>query len=285
MTGGPPVSGRRLRIGAALLAFAGTLVVAAPVTGVAGAEAGRSAEPVYDEIAGSFVAEGWSSIPVCAISAENQNATWCAITNAAHEYSIANLPPGEYVVYFPSPEPSQMASQYYRQAARRSEAQTVVVKLGFATRGVDEVMGRAPAPSLQQPRPAAPMPVDPVKTGTVSPAAPAPSPGGRIEPELILPLASSLSGKALGSLSALCRFAACHGSIKLVTHANGGRRREVVLGWVSFSLGREAPATLAMHLTPVGRRDLALAGRRPVSAAIVVRMGGANVLTRSVRLT
>ena len=284
MTGCLRVSARRFSIGAAILALATTLGVAASATA---AESGHAAEPVYDEIAGSFIAEGWSSIPVCAVSAENPEATFCAITNAGHEYSIVNVPPGEYVVYFPSPEPSEMASQYYSQAASRSEARTIVVKLGFAARGIDEVMTRAPRPSLQQPKPEAPTPVNDLGTGVIPPVASKPASGRRPEPELILPLASSLSGKALGSLSALCRFAACHGSIKLVTHVTGKdrRRREIVLGWLSFSLKREVPATIAMHLTPVGREDLARGRHRPVSASVVVEMGGATVLTRAVRLS
>ena len=90
-------------------------------------QSGKTGEPVYDEIAGTFVAEGWSGIEVCAISVENQNARWCATTKRIGEYSITNVPPGEYVVYFPAPG-GELKGQYYRQAWTRAEAQPIVVR-------------------------------------------------------------------------------------------------------------------------------------------------------------
>lgn len=272
----------------ALVALVGLVLAGAAAAVATTGEPGQIGEPVYDEIAGNFSAEGgWSLIPVCAISVANPNAERCAVTSATHEYSIENLPPGEYVVYFPSPNPSEMLSQYYRQAFTRAEAQPIGVKLGFATRGVDEVMSSSPGPALQKPLPDTPVPVNHVNTEIPRQVGPQPPPNERTEPELVLPLTELLSRKSLGSLSVLCRFGACHGSIKLVTHVidKDRRRREAVLGWVSFSLKKEVPATVAMHLTPVGREDLARGRRRPVSASIVVVMGGATVLTRPVRLS
>jgi len=251
-------------------------------------ESDQTSEPVYDEIAGTFVAEGWSGIEVCAISVENQNAKWCSTTKGVGEYSITNLPPGEYVVYFPAPG-GELKSQYYRQAWTRAEAQPIVVKLGFATRGVNEVMKGWPEPPLPVHAVEVPTPenhVNPYINPPYTPAVRPPAPILPPEPELILRVAKSLSLRALSSFSALCRYAACDGAIKLVTHVTGkGRRNQtVVLGWASFSLAKEVPAVVALHLDAVGRADLARGRRQPVSASVTVSIDGAPVEVRSVHL-
>jgi hypothetical protein len=275
------------RAGRSLVAllFVGLVLAAA-----ANAETGEAGgvEPAYGRISGRVVAE--VEVLVCATNVETYS-HYCYTTYVGSGYSIGGLPAGQYVVYFHVPSASDWEDQYYRNAATFAEATRVTVAAGIETHLEEALLRYKGEPvltgeGLQKEAPPVPNPVQKPPGPVVFPTAPVAPSNLRTAPELVLPPARAISAGSL-RLSVSCRFNACNGSIKLERRvtARDGHGVTEVLGWASFSLKRDVPSTIAIRLTPLGRKELMRAGHRPVSASIVASMQGMTVLTRSVHLT
>lgn len=80
-----------------------------------------------------------AGIEVCAYENEEPFAETCGTTNAAGEYTLAGLEPGEYIVVFFAPFESQLnyLTQFYDGKSSESEAESVPVTAGEAVSGID----------------------------------------------------------------------------------------------------------------------------------------------------
>jgi carboxypeptidase family protein len=257
---------------------------------------GQAAESTSGEITGVVVGKPASGITplagvsVCATNAADEASTPCATTDESGDYSILELPAGDYAVKFAPPLGSEYLGQYFQAANSRGEARLVSVTAGYATTGVDAVLQPTPltGPPLQKELSPLPIPEQKINREVIFPSPPVSPPSGlRPAPELVIPLVSPLSPKALSAMTAHCWNAACHGTAELLTHdtAKGWSKRAIVLGSATFSLKAEQVTTIAMRLTRAGRERLTRNQHRRIAAHFVVTVHGARTQSTLVLLT
>jgi hypothetical protein len=222
----------------------------------------------------------------------------CGVSDKEGEYTIAGLPPGEWLVGFDAGRGYQV--EYFDGATELGRATPVRVSPGAAIRGVDATMHTPPPRPLPPPPRGGP---PPSTTGSSTPATLFSAPAGNatggsavlgstsvhVAPAVAL-ASSRISVAGHGATTRiLCRAAACHGSLELTikivlahrSHHRIVRRSEtIVLGRGSFSLAAGARAVVRLSLTRAGiARLVHPKTHSPATMLTIVVSGGRTVTT------
>jgi hypothetical protein len=265
-----------------------TYAEAQPVTVTAGgtvsgidaklAEGGRITGRVTDASTGAAIERAI----VCAFGS-NPESGGCALTNANGEYTITGLVGGEYKVGFASP--LTYVVQYYNNKGTLSEADAVSVLAGSTVSGIDAALA---------PRPPTPPPttVSPTAPGTSTGPAKSTGPQPRVK---VTSMGVVKPGRSrLVHVKLECSGAPCHGLVELTMQVVGRHREgaRVVLGPEtlilakgSFSLAVGKSASIALRLTPAGRKRLAHAEPHPLAAEFLISLGSGEASAKPVRVS
>jgi hypothetical protein len=279
---------------------ADTLAAAKTVALAAGATAGdvnarmQGAGSISGLVTSAATGRALANAIVCAFSAQEAPVE-CAASEGDGDYTIGELPPGEWRVGFEDGAGYQL--QFYDGVSEFNAATAVTLAPGTAIERIDAALlapGAKPVPPpppSTTPHSAAPGAGTPGagsgvlgSTSTKPPAAPS------------LSLASRtivLAGHAV-RVELLCATAACTGSVELrlkVSVAAGSRQSRhrrletVVLARGSFALPASGVhATVRVTLTAAGRRLLARLRGHSLASTLSIALAGKAPVARSVRL-
>jgi hypothetical protein len=242
------------------------------------AEGGRIAGRVTDASTGAAIERAI----VCAFGA-NPESGGCAFTNANGEYTIAGLVGGEYKVGFA--DPPQYVVQYYNSRAALSEADAVSVLDGSTVSGIDAALA---------PKPPTPPPATGAPTAPGAPTGPGQSTGPQPRVKVTSTGVVKPGRSRLVHVKLECSGAPCHGLVELTTQVLGRHREgaRVVLGPEtlilakgSFSLAVGKSASIALRLTPAGRKRLAHTERHPLAAEWLLSLASGEASATRVRVS
>jgi hypothetical protein len=242
------------------------------------AEGGRIAGRVTDASTGAAIERAI----VCAFGS-NPESGGCAFTNASGEYTIVGLVGGAYKVGFA--DPPQYVVQYYDGRAALSEADPVSVTTGSTTSGIDAALVPGP-PALP------PSTISPTAPGMTTGPAKSTGPQPRVKVTSVGVLRPGRS--RLVHVKLTCSGAPCHGLVELTAQVVG-RHREgarvvfgpetLILAKGSFSLAVGKSASIALRLTPAGRKRLAHAEHHPLAAECLLSLASGEASATPVRVS
>lgn len=212
----------------------------------------------------------------------------CPTTGADGEYAISGLASGEYIVGFGSPFLGELnyVTQFYDGKSSFAEASVVAVLTAGTVSGIDAAL--APKPPASPVGPTSPM----APEGATGSPTKSTGPQARIKLTsvgVIKPGRSSLVHVRLK-----CSGAPCRGLVELTAQVLGRRREgaRVVLGPEtlilakgSFSLAVGGSASIALRLTPAGRKRLAHAERHPLAAQCLLSLASGKASAEPVRVS
>jgi hypothetical protein len=242
------------------------------------AEGGRIVGRVTDVSTGAAIERA----TVCAFGS-NPESGGCGFTNANGEYTIAGLLAGEYKVGFA--DPPQYAVQYYNGRAALSEASAVSVLLGSTVSGIDAALA---------PKPPTPPSTTGVPTAPGAPTGPAQSTGPQPRVKVTSMGVLKPGRSRLLHVKLTCNGAPCHGLLELTAsvlarHREGARvvlgPETVILAKGSFSLAVGKSASIALRLTPAGRKRLAHTERHPLAAEWLLSLASGEASATRVRVS
>jgi Carboxypeptidase regulatory-like domain len=273
-----------------------TLVRVGPETDDLGVNAQmREGGRISGRVTGASTAVPLADVLVCALTPSE--AVDCAVTGENGEYAMAGVPVGSYAVGFEAGEEYEV--QYYENETSFSAAKQVTVKAGGSTSGIDAAMqaaGRAAPPPVKSPPQQAGG--NPAPGGTVA----TPKAGVAASATTVLPaspaVAAGTSRVVISGKGAIvrvsCSEATCRGTVELTSQVldrdhgrlNSSRHRQtIVLARGTFRLAKGESARIVLHLTVAGRRRLAGARPRRLSARLMLSVEGGRAIVKSVTVS
>jgi hypothetical protein len=173
-------------------------------------------------------------------------------------------------------------TQYYDDSASLAGATAVMVSAGETISGIDAVLQRTASKTTRTftvPPPPVPLPITPVSV-------PLPKPQLKISLAKVFVAGSSAKGVQLA-----CAGATCEGSIELTMqlavkrregHRTVSRKQTIVLAKGTFSIAAGQSSAVVLHLTAMGRRELAHVKHHPLRVKLALSLTGGAAQGQSV---